>query len=147
MQDSPCNDGAAWGIVTVPPPPVETIELPLPDDDEVFTTLTVEDALKVEGETVNVAIATVPSAIPVEFRPYIMHTYWPGASAAQSADFPAADAVPATATEIAVKSEGEYEKVHSSAADDAPPELVSVRGRESDAPGGAVPFDRASISD
>ena len=53
----------------MPPTPVEAIESPLPDDDEVLTTLMVEDELNVEGETVNVAIATVPSAIAVEFRP------------------------------------------------------------------------------
>jgi len=49
--------------------PVEAIELPVPDDDEVLTTLMVEDECNVKGETVKVAIATVPSAIAVEFRP------------------------------------------------------------------------------
>ena len=68
-QESPCNDGPVWGIVTAPPMPVEAIELPVPDDDEVLTTLMVEDECNVKGETVKVAIATVPSAIAVEFRP------------------------------------------------------------------------------
>ena len=57
------------------------------------------------------------------------------------------DAVPATATEMAVKSEDEYEKVHSNAAEDTPPELLSVKGRETDTPFAAVPFDSESVSD
>jgi hypothetical protein len=69
-QDRPFNDGPVLcGIVTVPPLPVEGIELPAPDDDAVLTTLIIEEEFDVVGETVKVAVATVPSAIAVEFIP------------------------------------------------------------------------------
>src|SRR5437660_322868 len=73
--------------------------------------------------------------------------YWPEAPGAQLTDLPADDAVPATATDTAVKSEGEYEKVHSRAEEDAPPALLRISGSEIDVPGAAEPEDREIASD
>jgi hypothetical protein len=53
----------------VPLLPFETIASPPPDDEAVLTTLIVDELLSVVGETVNVAVATEPSEIAVEFMP------------------------------------------------------------------------------
>jgi hypothetical protein len=53
----------------VPLLPPETIASPLPEDETVLTTPIVDKALSVVGETVNVAVATAPSEIAVEFMP------------------------------------------------------------------------------
>jgi hypothetical protein len=93
-------------IITSPPIPVMLTGIPLSMAPLLLVTWMVEDVLVVVGDTVNVAVATMPSLSAVLLIPNSRHLYDPGLPLHET-DFPAATATGPGTTLTAVKSPAE----------------------------------------
>jgi hypothetical protein len=91
-------------MVTVAP--IFVLEMALPADELAIplVSCTFEDVFKVDGEIVNVTVATMPAEIAVWFRPYNTQVDVP-ATLLQESAFPAAVAAPPATALTAEKSD------------------------------------------
>jgi hypothetical protein len=110
-QEIPVNVGVAWTIVTVEP--VLTLEMSPPNPEVAIplVSCTFEEVFSVDGEIVNVTVATTPPEIAIVFRPYTTQVDVP-ATLLQESDLLAADAALPAATLTPEKSEAEYAITH-----------------------------------
>jgi hypothetical protein len=141
VQLSPLNEAMGFGRVIVPEPPVAGIDVP--SAVEATTLVSCTGIVVVDGFAAiwKVAVATVPSAITLLFRPKMMQLF-----PEQETDLPAfvADA-PATTVTLVISDE--KLKVHWRPAVWAPPEEVKVIGSETLPPAvpDADPIDNVTL--